>query len=67
MRLVAEFVIPPEVLPGGPVLMELPAVRLDLERIVPTQEAALPFVWVRGDDAETFIDRVRDETRVPTE
>jgi predicted DNA binding protein len=61
MSIIAEFSIPPEALPGGRVLAEMPEMSLELERIVPTDQSALPFFWVWGDDAETFVEKGRDE------
>lgn len=42
MSIVAEFTIPADALPGGDVLTDLPETVLELERIVPTAENALP-------------------------
>lgn len=62
MALVAEFTIPATALPGADALAEMPDARLELERIVPTNETALPFFWLWGGDPETFRDRfVREE------
>lgn len=57
MAVVAEFTIPPEAVPGGRALEDLQDVTVELERIVPTTGAALPFFWVFGEDAETFVER----------
>lgn len=43
MSIIAEFSIPPEALPGGDILTDMPNTTLELERIVPTEENALPF------------------------
>jgi predicted DNA binding protein len=61
MSAVAEFTIPVEALPGGDTLIEMPDIRVEIERVVPTQEAALPFFWVWGDRPEAFIEQVRRE------
>lgn len=61
MSIIAEFSIPPEALPGGRLLVEMPDVSVELERIVPSDESVLPFFWVWGDDAETFVERGRHE------
>jgi predicted DNA binding protein len=64
MIVVAEFTIPSEALPGGDILRELEHVRIELERIVPTDESTFPYFWVRGKGASTFIERIRDEPEV---
>lgn len=46
MSFVAEFTMPPEALPFGETLKENPGTEIEVERIVPTQESALPFFWV---------------------
>lgn len=54
MTLVAEFTIPSEAVPGGKILEEAPAATIELERVIPTGEAVLPFFWVFDIDADTF-------------
>ncbi|AUV83013.1 bacterio-opsin activator [Salinigranum rubrum] len=38
----------------GRTLADAPDVRIELERIIPTGEAAVPFLWVRGTDLSAF-------------
>lgn len=64
MSIVAEFTIPAESLPGGETLLEMPDTRIELERIVPTEESALPFFWVWGPEPELFAERAERETDV---
>ncbi|WP_331234026.1 helix-turn-helix domain-containing protein [Natronorarus salvus] len=64
MSVVAEFTVPAEALPGGDALVEMPDVRIEIERIVPTQEAALPFFWVWGEQPERFMERAGMEPNV---
>lgn len=64
MSLVAEFTIPPQVLPFGNTLAEMADVRIEVERIVPTRESALPFFWVWGCEPEEFMDRAEGEPEV---
>lgn len=61
MSIVAEFAIPTEALPGGGVLSEMPNTVLELERIVPTEENALPFLWVWSEKVDDFVRNVRNE------
>ncbi|WP_306061322.1 helix-turn-helix domain-containing protein [Natronococcus wangiae] len=64
MSIVAEFTIPTNALPAGDTLAKNPDVQIEIERIVPTQESALPFFWVWGPDPETFMERVEQEPNV---
>lgn len=64
MSTVAEFTIPPEELPAGDILVERPEVQIEIERIVPTHESALPFFWVRGSDSETFMEQAAEEAEL---
>lgn len=61
MVIVAEFTIPPEAIPGGETLAAMPDVTIELERIVPTEETALPFFWMFGGDSDVFLDKLRTE------
>ncbi|UHQ98133.1 helix-turn-helix domain-containing protein (plasmid) [Natrinema zhouii] len=54
MSVIAEFTIPLAGLPGKQIFDSLPDVEIELERIVPTNESALPFFWVWGGDGEGF-------------
>lgn len=64
MSLVAEFTIPAEALPGGETLVEIPDMRVEVERVVPTQELALPFFWVWGPNPEKFMERAVQEPNI---
>lgn len=66
MTIVAEFAIPTEALPGGELLAEMPNTTLELERIVPTEEDALPFFWVWSEDVDAFVGNVRGEDEIGT-
>lgn len=64
MTCVAEFTVPAEALPFGETLVENPDARIEVERIVPTDESAFPFFWVYGDDPERFLDRAAAEPEI---
>jgi len=64
MSFVAEFTIPPEAIPFGDTLVENPDMRIEVERIVPTAESALPFFWVWGSDPEHFMDAAENEEEI---
>lgn len=42
-----------EEFPLGRVFQALPDARIELERVIPSGEALLPYAWVYGEDAET--------------
>lgn len=64
MSCVGEFSIPPESLPFGETLLANPDIRVEIERIVPTDETALPFFWVWGSEPELFMEAAEDEPDV---
>lgn len=64
MSLVAEFTVPTEALPFRPALESTSDLRIELDRIVPTDEAAFPYFWVVSEDPEGFLDAARRESDV---
>lgn len=64
MSIVAEFSLPPAAIPGGQTLEDLPDATIQLERLVPTGDAALPFFWVFDADPSCFLDGLRGESSV---
>lgn len=64
MAHVAEFTIPPQTLPFGATLVDHPDIRLQVERIVPTDESAFPFFWIWGSHPEQFMEKAEDEPEV---
>lgn len=64
MSFVAEFTMPPEALPFGDTLKENPGTEIEVERIVPTQESALPFFWVWGLQPEVFMEQAEREPEI---
>lgn len=64
MSYVAEFTIPPEEFPFGKTLVEMPGVEIRVDQIIPTDESALPFFWVRGCDPDEFISYAEEEREV---
>ncbi|AXG07579.1 bacterio-opsin activator [Haloplanus rubicundus] len=59
MSVILEFSIPALEFTLGRVLAGPPAMHCELERIVPTGDMMMPFVWVTGDDHEAFAESVR--------
>lgn len=64
MSVILEFSIPGQEFTLGQVLAGPPALHCELERIVPTGDMTMPFVWVTGDDHEAFAEHVREHDSV---
>lgn len=52
MSVVVSLSVAAEEFPLGEVFREVPAARIELDRVVPSGEALLPYVWVYGASAE---------------
>lgn len=59
MSVIVEFTIPSDAFQLGQVLSGPPKMSLELERIVPTGDMLMPFVWASGDDHAAFEEKVR--------
>ncbi|WP_135302269.1 helix-turn-helix domain-containing protein [Haloarcula amylovorans] len=64
MSVILEFSIPAAEFQLGEVLSGSPDMHLELERIVPTGDMVMPFIWATGDDHDTFAKMVRSHVRV---
>ena len=64
MSVILEFTVDSGQFRLGRVLAGPPLMRIELERIVPTGDAVLPFLWVTGDDYEAFEEKVRTSSEV---
>lgn len=51
----ATFTIPSDKFPLGSVFQGLPGVRVELERIVPASDVLVPYIWVRGAEADDIV------------
>lgn len=58
MATIAEFTVESEAFPLGYLFEHIPDITIELDRIVPTNEALIPYVWVRGGDPDTIISAV---------
>lgn len=58
MATVAQFTVPSSDFPLGRVFDDLPNARIELERIVPTKAAVLPYFWVRRTDGKTVLQAI---------
>lgn len=54
MTVLAHFVVDSETLPIGQIVRETPGLELEFERIVPTDEAIMPYFWVSSDNLDNF-------------
>lgn len=64
MSVILEFSIEPDEFVLGRALSDGPNVELELERIVPTENAVMPFVWTTGDELRSFEETVRESPSV---
>lgn len=64
MSVILEFSIPATDFPLGEVLSGPSGMQLELERIVPTGDMIMPFVWATGKSHEEFAAMVRSQSRV---
>lgn len=58
MSVILEFTVDNDQFMLGHVLSGPPSMDIELERIVPTGDAIMPFLWVEGDDYEAFNEKV---------
>lgn len=63
MSVILEFSIPSSEFQFGEVLSGTP-MRIEIERLVPTGDRIMPFVWATGDDHDTFAEMVRSQPNV---
>ncbi|MFC7155365.1 helix-turn-helix domain-containing protein [Halomarina halobia] len=65
MATIVDFTLPVEAFPLGDALTAEPEMRIELERIVPTEEGVLPFFWAwDSGDFEGFERRVHEKRAV---
>lgn len=64
MTYVAEFTVPPEAFPFGKTLAAMPDAEIEVDQIIPTDESALPFFWVRGCEPDAFMEHAEAEPEV---
>jgi predicted DNA binding protein len=64
MSVILEFSIPATKFKLGHVLTGSPDMQVEIERIVPTGEMVMPFIWVTGESQATFAESVQDHPSV---
>lgn len=66
MSVIASVSIPIEDFPLGRVLAAAPDMQIELDRIVPTEDSILPFFWVWGDDIDSFVTALCEDSDIET-
>lgn len=64
---VAEFVTPASTFAAGRALREGDDQWVELERLLPTDEGTVPFLWVWGGDHDAFEARIESESGIETD
>lgn len=64
MSVIVEFTVPDVEFLLGQALADPSGMRIELERLVPTGDAVIPYLWVRGEDYETFEQRVSENPAI---
>lgn len=64
MSVYLEFTIDGDAFQFGQVLSPPPAMHVELERLVPTGEMVMPFLWVTGDEIDAFEKKVQEHPSV---
>ena len=60
MTVIADITVPADAFPLGRVLEDVPDVEIELERIVPLQEAIIPLFWISGGETAEIEAILRD-------
>lgn len=66
MAAIAKFEIASTAFPLGRLFLDLPDIRMELDRVVPTQPAIIPYIWVMNasesdiEDVEAAADEIRE-------
>lgn len=64
VSVVAEFTVGRDGFPLGPALEATDTQRVELERVVPTDEGVLPFFWVWTDELDAYVSAAEDHPAV---
>jgi predicted DNA binding protein len=66
MTVIADITVPADAFGLGRVLEDIPEAAIELERIVPLQEAIIPLFWISGTDPDVIEATLRKEPKVET-
>ena len=64
MSVILEFTADPDNFVLGQTLSGPTDMHYELEKIIPTEDAVMPFIWVTGSDFETFEENVRTSPHI---
>jgi len=62
--IIAEFTIPATEFAFGDALLTDPSMQISIERIVPTGNSTMPYIWVRNGDFSVFEETVKNDPNV---
>lgn len=60
----AEFIIPTDDFPLGNIFEELPDARVELERLIPTNDGVLPYIWVWNQNPERVLELLESQPAI---
>ncbi|WP_435102244.1 helix-turn-helix domain-containing protein [Halarchaeum sp. P4] len=66
MSVIAEFSVPAEAFILGRALRQAPELSVELEKMIPTRGAAIPYFWVVGEDHVAFDDVLANAPEIAT-
>ncbi|MFH5797263.1 helix-turn-helix domain-containing protein [Haladaptatus sp. CMAA 1911] len=58
---IIEFTVPADEFPLGDIFQDFPDVEIELERVIPTNHAVIPYFWVWGPDIPNIITHFEDQ------
>lgn len=64
MAVIAEFTVAPEQFVLGQVLSRASDIEVEMERVVPSSQRVMPYIWVRGDDLASFEEAIQSSDYV---
>lgn len=64
VTIITDIRVPSDQFPLGRILQEYPDVEIELERIVPTQEAVIPLFWVDSDSEDAVEETLQNDPLV---
>lgn len=64
MAIILEFTLPADSFALGDALEAVPNIEIELDRVVPTDQQALPYLWVEGGDLEAFEQHIETAAHV---
>ena len=66
MTVIADITVPADSFALGRMLRDIAGIEIELERIVPLQEAVMPLIWISGTDSARVENVLREHPRTQT-